>query len=177
MIVVCRNLRFLNNFPEISSKRSTSWNKFINVNTWSNATSANTPDPLSLVTESQSLPHVCIKVVRGFIWTWSRLNMKCSVGPCGTRPPASCLLAMTAAVLLSLRRTFHDDRRLLAQGAGWCRVQVQGAGMTAGDLLSPCRMTQLHGPPRLQPPSTRGRRRRGRRPVVCGLWSEPELCW
>ena len=59
MIVVCRNLRFLNNFPEISSKRSTSWNKFINVNTWSNATSANTlttPDPLSLVTESQSLP-------------------------------------------------------------------------------------------------------------------------
>ena len=82
MIVVCRNLRFLNNFPEISSKRSASWNKFINVNTWSNATSANTPDPLSLVTESQSLPHVCIKVVRGFIWTWSRLNMKCSVGLC-----------------------------------------------------------------------------------------------
>ena len=85
MIVVCRNLRFLNNFPEISSKRSTSWNKFINVNTWSNATSANTPDPLSLVTESQSLPLdllMCIKVVRGFIWTWSRLNMKCSVGPC-----------------------------------------------------------------------------------------------
>ena len=59
MIVVCRNLRFLNNFPEISSKRSTSWNKFINVNTWSNATSANTPDPLSLVTESQSLP-LCV---------------------------------------------------------------------------------------------------------------------
>ena len=28
---------------------------------------------------------MCIKVVRGFIWTWSRLNMKCSVGPCGTR--------------------------------------------------------------------------------------------
>ena len=85
MIVVCRNLRFLNNFPEISSKRSTSWNKFINVNTWSNATSANKPDPLSLVTESQSLPLdllMCIKVVRGFIWTWSRLNMKCSIGPC-----------------------------------------------------------------------------------------------
>ena len=48
MIVVCRNLRFLNNFPEISSKRSTSWNKFINVNTWSNATSANTPEILFL---------------------------------------------------------------------------------------------------------------------------------
>ena len=133
MIVVCRNLRFLNNFPEISSKRSTSWNKFINVNTWSNATSANKPDPLSLVTESQSLPLdllMCIKVVRGFIWTWSRLNMKCSIGPCWVLgagpggavntiitdypPPAttSCLLPPTSAAHLHPVQCFVHCCRL-----------------------------------------------------------------
>ena len=33
-------------------------------------------------------PYVCIKVVRGFIWTWSRLNMICSVGSCWVRDQA-----------------------------------------------------------------------------------------
>ena len=87
--------------------------------------------------------------------------------PLVSRPPGSWLLAPSHDS--SLRRTFHEDRQCAeyqhagagcrVQGAGCrvqgtgCRVQgagcrVQGAGtvMTAGDLLSPCQMTQLQAP-------------------------------